>query len=66
MSFNPYSMNGGTILGIAGDDYCLLASDTRLCEEESYNVLSHDYSHLYPMYVLIFLYLNILKLFFQK
>jgi len=33
MSFNPYSMNGGTIVGIAGEDYALIASDTRLCEE---------------------------------
>jgi 20S proteasome subunit beta 6 len=27
--FNPYSDNGGTILGIAGEDYALLAGDTR-------------------------------------
>ncbi|ANB15576.1 proteasome core particle subunit beta 6 [Sugiyamaella lignohabitans] len=27
--FNPYSDNGGTILGIAGEDYALIAGDTR-------------------------------------
>ncbi|ODV62745.1 proteasome core particle subunit beta 6 [Ascoidea rubescens DSM 1968] len=27
--FNPYSDNGGTILGIAGEDFAVLAGDTR-------------------------------------
>lgn len=28
--FNPYSDNGGTVLGIAGEDFAVLAGDTRL------------------------------------
>lgn len=27
--FNPYSDNGGTVLGIAGEDFSVLAGDTR-------------------------------------
>lgn len=29
-SFSPYDWNGGTIVSIAGDDYCIIACDTRL------------------------------------
>jgi 20S proteasome subunit beta 6 len=30
--FDPYRNNAGTVVGIAGDRYCVLASDTRLSE----------------------------------
>lgn len=30
--FNPYSFHGGTVLGVAGDDFAVIASDTRLSE----------------------------------
>lgn len=34
--FNPYSDNGGTILGIAGEDFAVLAGDTR--HTSGYNI----------------------------
>lgn len=49
MSFEPYSMNGGTIVGIAGEDYALIASDTRLCEESYYLIHSRDHPHVYKL-----------------
>lgn len=30
--FSPYAMNGGTVVAIAGDDFSVIASDTRLSE----------------------------------
>ena len=36
-SFNPYSDNGGTILGIAGEDFAVLAGDTRHTTDYSIN-----------------------------
>ncbi|KAG0673645.1 Proteasome endopeptidase complex [Kluyveromyces marxianus] len=35
--FNPYSDNGGTILGIAGEDFAVLAGDTRHTTDYSIN-----------------------------
>eukprot|EP00918_Siedleckia_nematoides_P072815 GHVU01158953.1.p1 GENE.GHVU01158953.1~~GHVU01158953.1.p1 ORF type:complete len:232 (+),score=33.40 GHVU01158953.1:80-775(+) len=33
--FSPYAFNGGTVLAIAGDDFSVIASDTRLSEHFS-------------------------------
>lgn len=30
-NFNPYANNGGSIVAIAGEDYAVIAADTRLC-----------------------------------
>lgn len=30
--FSPYSFQGGTVLAISGEDYAVIASDTRLSE----------------------------------
>ncbi|GBG32864.1 Proteasome subunit beta type-1 [Hondaea fermentalgiana] len=36
--FSPYSWNGGTVLAVAGKDYCVVATDKRLAE--GYSILS--------------------------
>jgi len=38
--FSPYSFNGGTILAMAGEDFCVIASDTRL--SEGFSIHSRD------------------------
>jgi len=40
--FNPYTNNQGTTIAIAGKDYCLIASDTRI--SQGYSILQRDYS----------------------
>mmetsp|Transcript_25109 Transcript_25109/g.37563 ORF Transcript_25109/g.37563 Transcript_25109/m.37563 type:complete len:479 (+) Transcript_25109:42-1478(+) len=39
--FEPYTLNGGLISAVAGRDYVVIASDTRL--SEGYEILSRDY-----------------------
>eukprot|EP00123_Amoebidium_parasiticum_P012434 comp21352_c0_seq1/m.29296 comp21352_c0_seq1/g.29296 ORF comp21352_c0_seq1/g.29296 comp21352_c0_seq1/m.29296 type:complete len:249 (-) comp21352_c0_seq1:70-816(-) len=45
--FSPYADNGGTILGIAGDDFAVIAGDTRL--SEGYSIHSREESKLFRM-----------------
>ncbi|GMH42034.1 hypothetical protein BSKO_09953 [Bryopsis sp. KO-2023] len=43
-TWSPYDNNGGTCLAVAGADYCIIASTTRL--STGFSVLSRDHSSL--------------------
>ncbi|XP_040579451.1 proteasome subunit beta type-1 [Lepeophtheirus salmonis] len=47
VSFQPYQDNGGTTIGIAGKDFVVIASDTRLCN--SYDILSRDVPKVFDL-----------------
>ncbi|CAI9536512.1 unnamed protein product [Staurois parvus] len=45
--FSPYTFNGGTVLALAGEDFALVASDTRLSED--YSIHSRDTPKCYKL-----------------
>lgn len=45
--WSPYEMNGGSVMAIAGENFSIIASDTRL--SEGYSILSRDNQHLYNL-----------------
>lgn len=45
--FSPYMENGGTSIAIAGDDFVMIASDTRLTR--GFNILSRDQGKVLPL-----------------
>ncbi|KAJ4426671.1 proteasome subunit beta type-1 [Periplaneta americana] len=45
--FNPYSENGGSVVAIAGDDFALLASDTRLSAD--FSIYTREQSKLFRL-----------------
>ncbi|XP_065182944.1 proteasome subunit beta type-1-B-like [Sycon ciliatum] len=45
--FNPYTDNGGTVLGVAGEDFAVIASDTRL--SEYYSIHARDVPKLFKL-----------------
>uniref|UniRef100_A0A8C5H2I0 Proteasome subunit beta n=1 Tax=Gouania willdenowi TaxID=441366 RepID=A0A8C5H2I0_GOUWI len=47
--FSPYTFNGGTVLAVAGEDFAIVASDTRL--SEGYAIHSRDSPKCYKLYV---------------
>lgn len=45
--FDPYIDNGGTIIGLAGKDYVIIASDTRLSNQ--YMIQSRNISRIFKV-----------------
>lgn len=43
-NWSPYDNNNGTVVAIAGADYCVIASDTRM--STGYSILTRDYSKI--------------------
>lgn len=48
-SFNPYTENGGTILAIAGQDFSVIAGDTR--QSEGYSIQTRYAPKVFRLYV---------------
>merc|ERR1712080_143006 len=46
--FSPYSDNGGSVVAIAGADFCVIASDTRL-SGHGYAILSREQPKLFKL-----------------
>ena len=47
--FNPYDENGGSILAVAGQDFCVLAGDTR--QSTGYNIQTRYKPRVFRLYV---------------
>merc|ERR1712168_1444775 len=45
--FSPYSFQGGTVVAISGDDFAMIASDTRL--SEGFNIHSRNHPKTYRL-----------------
>jgi 20S proteasome subunit beta 6 len=43
LSFEPYELNGGLVSAVAGKNFCILASDTRMFDSGGYNLASRHH-----------------------
>ncbi|XP_017885253.1 proteasome subunit beta type-1 [Ceratina calcarata] len=46
-SFSPYADNGGSVIALAGDDFCVLAADTRL--SAGFSIYTREQQKLFPL-----------------
>ncbi len=46
--FSPYQENHGSVVAVAGDDFAVIASDTRL-SGSGYNILTRDQPKLFQV-----------------
>ncbi|EFA84780.1 proteasome subunit beta type 1 [Heterostelium album PN500] len=46
--FEPYVDNGGTVLAIAGSDYCVIAGDTRM-SDGGYGIQTRQYTKIFQL-----------------
>ncbi len=49
-SFSPYTNNGGTVLAVAGSDFCVIAGDTRM-SDGGYGISSRNYTKVIQLCV---------------
>ena len=47
--FSPYQENHGSVVAVAGEDFAVIASDTRLSGGHGYNILTRDQSKLFQV-----------------
>lgn len=45
--FEPYADNGGTVVAVAGRDYCIIAADSRL--SDGYSILTRNVTRVHRL-----------------
>ncbi|KAG6800465.1 proteasome subunit beta type-1 [Apis mellifera caucasica] len=46
-NFNPYADNGGSVIALAGDNFCVIAADTRL--STGFSIYTREQQKLFPL-----------------
>ncbi|CAN0218789.1 unnamed protein product, partial [Discosporangium mesarthrocarpum] len=47
--FQPYANNGGTVVAVAGEDFCIIAADSRLSDVSTYSILSRNVTRVHQL-----------------